>query len=267
MAQFVTTFAQRYGPNGPFWSQHPELPYLPVERFEIGNEPNMPLQWVADTTHLHWSDPASYAQVYEAARAALHQVDPSGVAVVGGLGDSASYGVDVAHDEQWLAALTPGTVDAVGYHPYTYDIDDSLMQTDTAELRSWMDSHGFAGIPIDINEFDACNPTATSTNNAECQRGQTAQQWAQVVTDYTQWAVCTPSLNVQDVQPYDWGATDYTDSDVWMAMYSSNQTLTPLGGAYLGAAKALTTTGCPSLGAARTALPRRSRARRGRARS
>src|SRR5581483_8751183 len=37
MAAFVTSFAQRYGRGGTFWAQHPELPYLPVESYEIGN--------------------------------------------------------------------------------------------------------------------------------------------------------------------------------------------------------------------------------------
>ena len=39
MAAFVSSFAQQYGRGGTFWSQHPELPYLPVESYEIGNEP------------------------------------------------------------------------------------------------------------------------------------------------------------------------------------------------------------------------------------
>ena len=157
MAQFVTSFAQRYGPSGTFWLEHPELPYLPVMNYEIGNEPNIPLQWVADTTYLHWLDPSAYAQVYEAARAALHQVVPDGKAVVGGLADSGTLGVDIQHDEQWLAALTPGTVDAVGYHPYLFQSDISLMKPDTLALRQWMDAHELQGVPLDINEHDACD--------------------------------------------------------------------------------------------------------------
>jgi hypothetical protein len=247
MAQFITSFAQRYGPGGSFWSQNPQLPYLPVHSFEIGNEPNMPLQWVADTTHLHWSDPAAYAQVYEASRAALHQVDPSGVAVVGGLGDSANGGVDLKSDERWLSALTPGAVDAVGYHPYTYDVSDSLMQIDTAALRVWMDANRLAGVPIDVNEFDACNVTSTTTDNSQCAKTQTSAEWGAVVASYTQWALCTPSLGVEDIQPFYWGGTATTDADVWMTIVTGAQALTPLGQDYLGQAQSLTTSGCPAL--------------------
>jgi hypothetical protein len=72
MSQYVTGFAQRYGPKGTFWTENPSLPYLPVESFEIGNEPNIPrLDWVQDLTHLHWdlpgnddvADDADYAEV------------------------------------------------------------------------------------------------------------------------------------------------------------------------------------------------------------
>ena len=88
MAAFVTSFAQQYGRGGTFWAQHPELPYLPVVSYEIGNEPDITPTAPADETSLHYADPAGYAQVYEAARTALHQVDPAAQAVVGGMLDS-----------------------------------------------------------------------------------------------------------------------------------------------------------------------------------
>ncbi len=93
MAAFVTSFAQRYGPGGTFWAQHPELPYLPVESYEIGNEPDITPTAPADETSLHYANPADYAEVYEAARTALHQVDPTAQAVVGGMLDSGVIGL------------------------------------------------------------------------------------------------------------------------------------------------------------------------------
>jgi len=250
MANYVTTFAQRYGPNGTFWAANPTLPYLPVQSYEIGNEPNMPLQWVADNTHLHWTDPADYAQVYEAARAALHQVDPSGVAVVGGLADSAGDGVDVQADEEWLAALTPGTVDAVGYHPYTFDVSDSLMPTDTEALRQWMDANGLASVPLDINEFDACEVTSTSTTNlgaCPATGQQDSQTWGAFAAAYTEWALCTPELNVSAVMPFYWGDTPTSDGDVWLTLTTTAGSLTPYGQQYLAVAQTLTTVGCPAV--------------------
>ena len=130
MATFVTSFAQRYGRGGSFWAAHPELPYLPVESYEIGNEPDITPTTPADSTSLHYADPNAFAQVYQTARAALHQVDPAAQAVVGGMLDSGAIGLDQA--EWYLGAIGP--MDAVGYHPYLYDV--TTMEKDTLALRA-----------------------------------------------------------------------------------------------------------------------------------
>ncbi len=225
MASFVTAFARRYGPAGTFWSQHPELPYLPVQSYEIGNEPDITPTAPADETSLHYSDPAAYAQVYETARTALHQVDPDGKAVVGGMLDSGAIGLDQV--ERYLAAV--GGMDAVGYHPYRYNV--ATMKQDTLALRAWLDAHGHSGVPIDINEFDA--PVGVP-------------DWGQQTAQYTQWALCTPGLGVEDVQAYWWGAVPMADGDPWFSMVNSELSETTLGAAYLGMVQALTSQGCPA---------------------
>lgn len=224
MATFVTSFAQRYGRGGSFWAQHPELPYLPVESYEIGNEPDITPTDPADETSLHYADPASYAQVYEAARAALHQVDPASQAVVGGMLDSGSISLDDA--EQYLGAIGP--MDVVGYHPYLYNV--TTMEQDTVALRAWLDTHGHGGVPLDINEFGA--PV-------------TITDWGQQTAEYTQWALCTPALDVENVQAFWWGAVPMADSDPWFSIVDSEFAETSLGTAYLGEVEALTSQGCP----------------------
>ena len=188
MATFVTSFAQRYGPGGSFWAQHPELPYLPVLSYEIGNEPDITPSDPADSTSLHYAAPASFAQVYEAARTALHQVDPSAQAVVGGILDSGA--IPLAEGERYLSAIGP--MDAVGYHPYLYDA--TMMEQDTLALRQWLDANGHRGVPLDVNEFGAAT-------------GMTAgiAAWGVQAATYTQWALCTPALHVENVQAFWWG--------------------------------------------------------------
>jgi hypothetical protein len=229
MAAFVTSFAQRYGRGGTFWVQHPELPYLPVESYEIGNEPDITPTAPADQTSLHYADPAAFAQVYETARTALHQVDPTAQAVVGGMLDSGAIGLDQA--ELYLRAIGP--MDAVGYHPYLYDI--TRMQDDTLALRQWLDANGHGGVPLDINEFGAA---------AGVTAGSAA--WGAQVAGYTQWALCTPALHVENVQAFWWGATPIADTDPWFSMVDSELSETPLGTAYLGEVGALTSQGCPA---------------------
>ena len=67
-----------------------------MQSFEIGNEPDITPTTPFDSTSLHYADPASFALVYETARAALHQVDPAAQAVVGGVLDSGVIGLDQA---------------------------------------------------------------------------------------------------------------------------------------------------------------------------
>ncbi|HEY4829547.1 MAG TPA: hypothetical protein VIH85_22475 [Solirubrobacteraceae bacterium] len=228
MAAFVTQFAERYGPGGSFWAQHPALPYLPVESYEIGNEPDITPTAPADQTSLHYANPADYAEVYEAARAALHQADPTGQAVVGGMLDSGAIGL--AQAEQYLAAIGP--MDAVGFHPYLYDM--TTMEQDTTALRQWLDANGHAAVPIDINEFGA--GAGVTSGYAE---------WGTEVAQYTQWALCTPALHVEDVQAFWWGAIPAADADPWFSMVNSELSETPLGTDYLTEAASLTTQGCP----------------------
>ncbi len=229
MAAFVTAFAQRYGPGGTFWAQHPELPYLPVESYEIGNEPDITPTAPADQTSLHYADPAAYAEVYEAARTALHQVDPTAQAVVGGMLDSGSIGLDQI--EEYLGAIGP--MDAVGYHPYLYDV--TTMEQDTLALRQWLNANGHAGVPLDVNEFGAAAGVTAGVAD-----------WGAQVAQFTQWALCTPALDVEDVQPLWWGATPGADTDPWFSMVDSGLSETPLGTAYLGEVQTLTSQGCPA---------------------
>jgi hypothetical protein len=228
MAAFVTSFAQRYGRGGSFWAQHPELPYLPVESYEIGNEPDITPTAPADQTSLHYANPADYAAVYEAARTALHQVDPAAQAVVGGMLDSGA--IDLGQAEQYLAAIGPA--DAIGYHPYLYDV--TRMEQDTLALRQWLDANGHSGVPLDINEFGAA---------AGVTAGPAA--WGAQVAQYTQWALCTQTLDVEDIQAFWWGAVPLAANDPWFSMVDSGGAQTPLGTAYLGEVQSLTTQGCP----------------------
>jgi hypothetical protein len=246
MASFATSFVQRYGPGGSFWAQHPELPYLPVESYEIGNEPNQPPSNSNDGSWLRYGSPAGYALVYEAARTALHAVDPAATVVVGGMLDSGA--LPLAGTESYLAAIGP--MDAVGFHPYRYDL--TAMEQDTQALRQWLDANGHRGVPLDINEFGAADGVTPGIAT-----------WGPEAASFTQWALCTPGLGAEDVQPFYWGAIPSADTFPWYSMFTSELTITPLGSAYLGETSTLTSQGCPALPAApvshtHPAKPRRS---------
>jgi hypothetical protein len=240
MGQFVTSFARAYGRGGSFWTAHPELPYLPVESYEIGNEPDITPADPMDGTSLHYPNPADYASVYETARAALHRVDPAAQAVVGGMLDSDE--ITLSDAERYLAAI--GTMDAVGFHPYVYSL--SRIEADTLVLRLWLNLHHHSAVPLDVNEFGAFVGV-----------GGGIASWGSAVAAYTVWALCTPFLQVQNVQPFWWGGVPGANGSPWYPLLGDQGVATPLGSDYLTEVAALTTKGCPPASRVRPAASRK----------
>jgi polysaccharide biosynthesis protein PslG len=110
-AAYAQAFAKRYGPGGAFWGAHPEVPATPVTTYEIWNEPNRADFWAPRP------DPSRYADLYSAARAAIHSVDPNAQVIVGGLANSDPVGFI-----RGLYAAGIGDVDGIGLHPYARDV-------------------------------------------------------------------------------------------------------------------------------------------------
>ena len=61
--------ARRYGPDGYFWEDNPELPFLPIRRWEIWNEENI-------VTFADEPDPAAFAKLIRISGRALHRDRP-----------------------------------------------------------------------------------------------------------------------------------------------------------------------------------------------
>lgn len=107
--RWAGSYAERYGSRGQFWLSHPLLPRLPVQRYELWNEENG-VFW------LPRSQPARYADLYLAARRAVHAADPDAVVEVGGLAFPSAPGFLAR-----MVAARPelrAAVDAVAIHPY-----------------------------------------------------------------------------------------------------------------------------------------------------
>ena len=70
---FVRAAVGRYGSNGSFWRDHPDVPKLPVTDWQVWNEPNSPLFWKPKP------DPARYLELlrgFDASRARLRPRGP-----------------------------------------------------------------------------------------------------------------------------------------------------------------------------------------------
>jgi cellulase (glycosyl hydrolase family 5) len=78
-ATFVRAFADRYGRRGAFWATHPGVPYAPVLRYEIWNEPNLKGGWCPHP------QPSLYADLFVRATKAIRAADPSARVNTGGV--------------------------------------------------------------------------------------------------------------------------------------------------------------------------------------
>jgi hypothetical protein len=78
-ASYLTTLIGRYGPNGSFWSQHPNLPRRPIRMWEVWNEPNLIQFWPMRP----W--PSSYVALLRAAHGAIKKADPRAKVVLAAL--------------------------------------------------------------------------------------------------------------------------------------------------------------------------------------
>jgi hypothetical protein len=140
-AAYAGVLAARYGMGGAFWRSHPGLPQLPVDSYEIWNEPDSGLFWYPAP------NPANYDNLYLRARDAIKAVQPGARVVVGGL----------AHPATSIAALLraaprlAGQLDGVAIHPYGSDPQAVLANVKGA--RAALDAAGLGRVQLYVTEF------------------------------------------------------------------------------------------------------------------
>jgi hypothetical protein len=112
---FVHAMVARYGPNGQFWSEHPELPRRPIHAWEIWNEPNLAGFFTPAPS------PTQYAHLLKITATAVHTADPSARLVLGGLATGAKGGNMPALEFVRKLTAIPGVnhnLDVISIHPY-----------------------------------------------------------------------------------------------------------------------------------------------------
>ncbi|MEA2495287.1 MAG: polysaccharide biosynthesis protein PslG [Thermoleophilaceae bacterium] len=146
-AAYADAFAARYGRGGSFWATHPEIPSLPVEQYEIWNEPNAALFW-----HPQSDAPERYVDLYLLARDSIHRVDPAATVVTGGLLEAAAETSPRAFLRRMVDHRPDAVdrIDAVGYHPYLFTAGADLRAIE--RVRGTMADIGLARTPLAITE-------------------------------------------------------------------------------------------------------------------
>ena len=82
IGDFGAKLAARYGSNGSFWAENPQLPKHPITAWQIWNEPNIPVYWQPAP------NPARYVQMLRLASQKIKAVEPNAEIVTAGIPDT-----------------------------------------------------------------------------------------------------------------------------------------------------------------------------------
>jgi hypothetical protein len=143
---FVAAAAARYGTDGSFWSEHPDLPELPVTDWQLWNEPNSPIFWKPTP------DASQYAALLRAFHSAIKSEDPSEHVLIGGLFPSPTGGVPMGTFlSQLYGAGVGGLFDSAAVHPYAANPRQALQRVE--QLRRDLRGVGDSSKPIWVTEI------------------------------------------------------------------------------------------------------------------
>ena len=112
MAAFATALVRRYGRNGTLWSDHPELPKVPIYSWQIWNEPNIPIYWASGPSAKR------YTKLLRVVGGAIEKADPKADIVTAGMPQS-NLGIRF---ERFVAGIYraggKSAFDTLGLHAY-----------------------------------------------------------------------------------------------------------------------------------------------------
>ena len=140
-AAALTALINRYGPNGTFWSAHPQTAKVPIRMWQIWNEPHFVSYWTTQPFA------PSYVALLRAAHAAIKAADPGAVVVLAGLADFSWRYLE----QIYRIPSARGLFDIVAIHPYTATPQGVI--TILQRARQVMDRNGDSAKPILATEI------------------------------------------------------------------------------------------------------------------
>jgi hypothetical protein len=146
---FLREAVHRYGPNGSFWFDNPDLPYFPIRRWEIWNEENL-------VTFSQDSNPRDFAELVRISGRALHGADPGSKVILGGLFGRPLQSPPNVQSGSFLSSFyrdqpVKRFFDGVALHPYVAEA--GAMRAQIENLRRIMRAHHDAATPLYVTEL------------------------------------------------------------------------------------------------------------------
>lgn len=146
---FLRAAVGRYGPRGEFWEENPELPRLPIRRWEIWNEENI-------VTFSHRPNPLRFAKLIRISGRLLHRVDPGSEVILGGffgrpLQTPPNIQAGDFLSRMYRSRRVKRFFDGVALHPYV--ATTKAMHVQIVNLRRVMRVHNDAATPLYVTEL------------------------------------------------------------------------------------------------------------------
>jgi polysaccharide biosynthesis protein PslG len=147
--RFLREAVHRYGPDGTFWRQNPELPFEPIRMWEIWNEENI-------VTFASPPSPDDFASLVRISGRVLHGADPGARVILGGFfGRPLQVPPNVTSGDflsrLYRARHVKPYFDGVALHPYVANA--LAMGAQIVNLRRIMRVHHDASTPIYVTEL------------------------------------------------------------------------------------------------------------------
>lgn len=175
---FCQAAVARYGPDGSFWSENPDIPPRPLRNWQIWNEPNFKF-------FVHRPNPAEYGKLVKISSSAIKGADPRAKVILAGLFAWPKGGNTKSGNHNWFASDfleglyrgVPGIAarfDGVALHPYSTRYQ--LLTPQIEEVRAVMKKRQDARTGIWITELGWSSKPRTAGNSfAKGVNGQVAQ--------------------------------------------------------------------------------------------
>jgi hypothetical protein len=146
---FLREAVDRYGPHGEFWRENPNLPRLPIRKWELWNEENI-------VTFSRRPDPARFASLIRISGRVLHHADPGSKLIVGGFFGRPLQVPPNVPSGAFLSGLYRARrvkpfFDGVALHPYVAQA--GAMRPLIVNLRRIMRVHNDAQTPLYVTEL------------------------------------------------------------------------------------------------------------------
>lgn len=143
--RFVRAAVERYGSGGSFWKQHPDLPEMPIQDWQLWNEPNSRLFWKPAP------NPGDYLDLLRGFDSTVHTADSGARVLLGGLFPTPRGDVTMVSYLSELYRLGAARYfDAAAVHPYAANPQRAIASA--GQLRALMDRSGDPDKPIWITE-------------------------------------------------------------------------------------------------------------------